>query len=80
MLGVWGEYVDGRHKLQALVYDILPSRMLGVCGRDTPSKTPVGVMPWACQSEGKDRADRLAVKATFTSGLRLGRSEVLRSL
>ena len=29
---------------------------------------------------GNDRADRLAGKAAFTSGLLLGRSEVLRSL
>ena len=30
--------------------------------------------------KGNDRADRLAGKATITSGLRLGRSEVLRYL
>ena len=30
--------------------------------------------------KGKDRADRLAGKATLISGLLLGRSEVLRSL
>ena len=30
--------------------------------------------------KGKDRADRLAGKATFTSSLLFGRSEVLRSL
>ena len=30
--------------------------------------------------KGIDRADRLAGKATLTSGLHLGRSEVLRSL
>ena len=30
--------------------------------------------------KGNDRADRLAGKATLTSGLLLGRSEVLRSL
>ena len=30
--------------------------------------------------KGNDRADRLAGKATLTSGLHLGRSEVLRSL
>ena len=30
--------------------------------------------------EGNDRADRLAGKATLTSGLLLGRSEVLRSV
>ena len=30
--------------------------------------------------KGNDRADRLAGKATLTSGLFLGRSEVLRSL
>ena len=30
--------------------------------------------------KGNDRADRLAGKATVTDGLRLGRSEVLRSL
>ena len=29
--------------------------------------------------KGNDRADRLAGKATITSGLRLGRSEVLTS-
>ena len=30
--------------------------------------------------KGNDRADRPAVKATISSGLRLGRSEVLRNL
>jgi hypothetical protein len=30
--------------------------------------------------KGNDRADRLAGKATITGGLRLGRSEVVRSL
>ena len=45
-----------------------------------PSKTPVGVLLWTCRSEGNDRADRLAGKATVICGLRLGRSEVLRSL
>ena len=43
------------------------------------------MFPWGyCRGhaglKGNDRADRLACKATLTSGLRLGRSEVLRSL
>ena len=46
------------------------------------SKNPIGVlavldMP---ESKGNDRADRLAGKATIKGGLRLGISEVLRSL
>ena len=49
-------------------------------GRHPPSKTPVGVLSWTCRSGGKDRADRLAGRVTLTSGLHLGRSEVLRSL
>ena len=44
-----------------------------------PSKTPVDVLPWTCLGEGTDRAGKLAVKATITSGLRLARSEVMRS-
>ena len=51
-----------------------------VDGRHPPLKTPVGVLPWTCRSEGNDRADRLAGKATLTRGLLLGRYEVLRSL
>ena len=35
---------------------------------------------WVYCRKGNDRADRLAGKATLTSGLRLGRFEVLRSL
>ena len=46
-----------------------------VDGRHPPSKTPAGVLPWTCRSE-----NRLAGKVTLTSGLLLGRSEVLRSL
>ena len=52
-----------------------------VNGGHPPSKTPVDVLPWTAGVEGNDRADRqLAGKATITSGLRLGRSKVLRSL
>ena len=40
---------------------------------------PVGVLPWTWV-KGNDRADRLAGKATLTSGSLLGRSQVLRSL
>ena len=36
--------------------------------------------PGHAGAKGNDRADRLAGKATLTSGLLLGRSEVLRSL
>ena len=36
--------------------------------------------PGHTEVNGNDRAERLACKATLTSGLRLGRSEVLRSL
>ena len=36
--------------------------------------------PGHARVKGNDRADRLAGKATLTSGLLLGRSEVLRSL
>ena len=35
--------------------------------------------PGHAEVKGNDRADRLAGKATLTSGLLLGRSEVLRS-
>ena len=35
--------------------------------------------PGHARVKGNDRADRLAGKATLTSGLRLGRSEVLSS-
>ena len=49
------------------------------CGDKHPSsKTPVGVLPWTIQSDGK--SDRLSGKAALTNGLLLGRSEVLRSL
>ena len=50
-------------------------RLECVDGQHPPSKTPghAGV-------KGNDRADTLAGKATLTSGLLLGRSEVLRSL
>ena len=46
-----------------------------VDGRHPPSKTSAGVLPWTCRSE-----NRLAGKVTLTSGLLLGRYEVLRSL
>ena len=46
-------------------------RLEYVNGRYPPSKTGV---------KGNDQADRLAGKATLTSGLLLGRAEVLRSL
>ena len=36
--------------------------------------------PGHARVKGNDRADRLAGKATLTSGLLLGRSDVLRSL
>ena len=49
------------------------------CGdKHPPSKTPVGVLPWTRQSDGK--SDRLSGKAALTNGLLLGRSEVLRNL
>ena len=51
-----------------------------VSGQHSLLKTPVGILPQTSQSEGKWQADRLAGKATLTSGLLLGRSEVLRSL
>ena len=41
---------------------------------------PVSRQSYGCQCSGNDRVDRLAGKATLTSGLLLGRSEVLRSL
>ena len=49
-------------------------------GRQPLSKNPVGVLPWRCRVKGNDRADTLTGKATLTSGVLLGRSEVLRSL
>ena len=51
-----------------------------MCRWSTSTFNPVGVLPGTCRSEGNDREDRLASKATLTSGLLLGRSEVLRSL
>ena len=48
--------------------DIRLRKLLWVCG------------PGHAGVEGNDRADRLAGKATLTSGSLLGRSEVLRSL
>ena len=50
-----------------------------VNGRYPPPKTPAGVLPWTCRSDGK-WPDRLVGKTTIASGLHLGRSEVLRSL
>ena len=44
------------------------------------SKNSLGVLSWWHASQRKDRADRLAGKTTTTGGLRLGNSEVLRSL
>ena len=40
----------------------------------------MGALPWTCRIKGNDRADRLAGKATPTSGLLLGRSDALRRL
>ena len=52
-----------------------------VDGRHPPSKIPVVVYwPGHAGVKGNDRADRLAGKATLTSDLLLGRSEVSRSL
>ena len=39
-----------------------------------------GVMPCTCLVKENNRADRLAGQAALTTGLGLGRSEVLRSL
>ena len=47
------------------------SRQECVHDRHPPSKSPVGVLPWTCQREGK---------WTLTSGLLLRRSKVLRNL
>ena len=44
------------------------------------SRHPPSITPGHAEVLGNYRADRLAGKATFTRGLRLGRSEVLRSL
>ena len=44
------------------------------------SETRADVLPSICRVKGNDRADRLAGKATITNDLRLGGSEVLRSL
>ena len=56
------------------------ARLECVSGRRPPSKTPLSVLPWTSRNEREYRADRLAGNATLTSGLLLGRSEVLRSL
>ena len=56
-----------------------PDCMVRVNGQHPSLKTPPGVLPWTCWSEGKWR-DTPAGKATLTRGLLLGRSEVLRSL
>ena len=56
-------------------------RLECVDGRHPPSKTPVHTYcPGHAGVKGSDRAGRLAGKATLTSGLLLGRSEMLRSL
>ena len=55
-----------------------------VNGRHSSSETPVGVLLFTCQSklyrEMTERLDLQTKHATITSGLRLGRSKVLRSL
>ena len=55
---------------------------IGACinGQHPPSRTPVDELPWTHQSEGNAQADRVVGKAPLTSGLHLGRSEVLKSL
>ena len=52
-----------------------------VDGQRPPLKTPVGVLPWTCRSEGKwPRRSSGRQRKTTSSGLLLRRSEVLRSL
>ena len=43
-------------------------------------KTPVGVLPWTCQNEGKWPSSYTSMQSNITSGLHLRRCEVLRSL
>ena len=55
-------------------------RLECVDGRISTFETSWVYCPGHTGVDGNDRADRLAGKATITSGLRLGRSEVLRNL
>ena len=55
-------------------------RLACVNGRHPPTKLLWVYCPGNAGVMGNDRADRLAGKATLTGGLRLERSEVLRSL
>ena len=59
---------NGNPDLNVSMVDIYLPKLLWVC------------CPGHAGVKGNDRADRLAGKATITSGLLLGRSEVLRSL
>ena len=45
-----------------------------------PLKTPVGVLPWTRQNEGKWPSSYTSMQSNITSGLHLRRCEVLRSL
>ena len=56
------------------------SRLECVNGQHPPSKTPVGVLPWTCQSEGKWPSRYTSGYGTLTNGLLLRGSEMLRSL
>ena len=52
----------------------------GMCQwSSSPSKTPVGVLPWTCRREGKWPRKYTSEQATLACGLLLGGSEVLRS-
>ena len=48
--------------------------------QSSATKTSVDLLSWARQSRGNEQADRLAGTADITSGLQLGRVEVLRGL
>ena len=66
-------------KMQACMVSRKP-RLECVDGRHPPTKTPVGVLPWTCRSEGKRPSRQTGGQSSSNNGLLLGRSEVLRSL
>ena len=48
--------------------------------QSSATKTSVDLLSWALRSQRNEWADRLASTADITSGLQLGRAEVLRGL
>ena len=61
------------------VWNGLP-RLAHSHAQSSATKTSVDLLSWAARVSGNERADRLASTADITSGLQLGRAEVLRGL